>query len=269
MGYDFGDKSTQVIPEGGTMQQHNGATRQALVPTTLDHFDYWLLHEFVKLYKDVQIVRKDMIGAPPGGDSSRVLPHVEGRMTSSGVRVFAYRGHEYHARYRFQRPLNDASASITDEFGTGAEILAIQRQPNGLQVFFRDFKPGWLEEVFIKWLRFAYPTAEFVTGIDPSDPPKARMMSKKGKSGRPRLACNEWAREEFDRLKEEAKKAGTTYDVAEFCDDYLPVYERLHKEEYERRHNTVAGYVPLEDPKRSLELAVTRTTKRKNAAGKK
>jgi hypothetical protein len=234
------------------MQQHNGATRQAVVPTTLDHFDYWLLHEFVKLYKDVQIVRKDMIGAPPGGDSSRVLPHVEGRMTSSGVRVFAYRGHEYHARYRFQRPLNDASASITDEFGTGAEILAIQRQPNGLQVFFRDFKPGWLEEVFIKWLRFAYPTAEFVTGIDPSDPPKARMMSKKGKSGRPRLACNEWARATFNTMMEEAKGEGVENIFARFCNEHL--------HEYEERYKTETGN-ELAEPKSSLRSAVERTTK--------
>jgi hypothetical protein len=234
------------------MQQHNGATRQAVVPTTLDHFDYWLLHEFVKLYKDVQIVRKDMIGAPPGGDSSRVLPHVEGRMTSSGVRVFAYRGHEYHARYRFQRPLNDASASITDEFGTGAAILAIQRQPNGLQVFFRDFKPGWLEEVFIKWLRFAYPTAEFVTGIDPSDPPKARMMSKKGKSGRPRLACNEWARATFNTMMEEAKGEGVENIFARFCNEHL--------HEYEERYKTETGN-ELAEPKSSLRSAVERTTK--------
>jgi hypothetical protein len=134
MGYDFGDKSTQVIPEGGTMQQHNGATRQALVPTTLDHFDYWLLHEFVKRYKDVQIVRKDMIGAPPGVDSSRVLPHVEGRMTSSGVRVFAYRGHEYHAHYQFQRPLNSAQALQSLPFNgspTGYKFSSVTSSPGG------------------------------------------------------------------------------------------------------------------------------------------
>lgn len=130
-----------------------------VLPTTLDHFDYWLLHDFVNRYEGAQIIRKDMIGAPPGVDSSRVLPSIEGLMRNSGVRVFVYRGHEYHAHYSFQRPLNDALTSISDEFGRGAEIFAIQREPDKLQVFFRDIKAGWLESRFVNWLRFAYPSA--------------------------------------------------------------------------------------------------------------
>ena len=226
--------------------------RQVVVPTTLELFDYWLLHDFVKRYASMQIVSKNMIGAPPGVRPAQVLPNVDGVMTSSGTRVFAYRGHEYHARYRVQRPIDDDLTSISDEFGTGAEILVVQRRPDRLQVFFRDIEAGWLEERFITWLRFAYPEAEFVqpaTEIESSDD---RMMSKKGKSGRPRLACNEWARATFNKMMEEAKGEGEENIFARFCNEHL--------HEYEERYKAATGNEHAE-PERSLRSAVLRTTK--------
>lgn len=153
--------------------------RQVVVPTTLELFDYWLLHDFVKRYASMQIVSKNMIGAPPGVRPAQVLPNVDGVMTSSGTRVFAFRGSEYNAHYCIQRPINDGFTSISDEFGTGAEILVVQRRPDRLQVFFRDIEAGWLEERFITWLGFAYPETEFVQPapkVESSNPPGGLMM---------------------------------------------------------------------------------------------